>query len=803
VYEVEETRAPPNARPYAPSIGDSEVRVKARNLCALGAALALAIGTVSADPAFADQAVSIPDPDLRLCITRGLQLEADAPLTESRLGGIRSLTCNDSGFADLDIKSLAGLEHLTNVQALYLNRGSVTDLAPLAGLSELWAVHLHANQVSDLHPLAGLHKLSLLDLAEDPIGDLAPILALPALSTLDISGTKVDASQIVAMPALRNLTIGGLPSSDYGFLAGMDKLGSLTIVDDKITSLKGIPMPPLVSVIFLAAPAVTSLAGIEAASELQRFYAFASDTEVDRTALSDISALAGLKKLIQVDIEGSEVADVSGLADKPVLTEIVLEKGRVTDLKPLASTTHLRRLWVGQNQIRSLEGLEGMHDLTELTVHVNAVASLEPIRGLTIKTLDANANAITDVGPIADMQSLETVVLGYNLLQDVSPLAGLTSQPRLDLSRNHISDLSAFSGWTKSVLATDQDVTAPAGALAGVAGPLGVRNQAGSQLCATNADPRVTCKDGQITYPTSGTYRSFFSDAGDNPYARFSGTVTQYAGPDKPFTRTHTPKVFGGPEVGLSVIADFKPWTPAVSTYTYQWYRDGTLITGPASNGYFYNAVPADRGRRLSVCVTGHLDGYEAKRLCSAPSARVVTGSLRAPKPKISGDDVTESTLTAVTGDWTVGTTLRYQWQRNNKNIRGATAATFRLRAGDVGDHIRVRITGSQAGYHSSTRYSATITPRKAAFVAENPQVTGTPTVGQVLTVQPSAWSPEPTHLSYRWYRDGASLKGATKTTYRLTAKDAGTKITVKVTGSRAGYRTRSVSSTAVVPVAA
>ena len=88
--------------------------------------------------------------------------------------------------------------------ALYLNRGSVTDLAPLAGLSELWAVHLHANQVSDLHPLAGLHKLSLLDLAEDPIGDLAPILALPALSTLDISGTKVDASQIVAIPALRN-----------------------------------------------------------------------------------------------------------------------------------------------------------------------------------------------------------------------------------------------------------------------------------------------------------------------------------------------------------------------------------------------------------------------------------------------------------------------------------------------------------------------------------------------------------------------------------------------------------------------
>lgn len=777
--------------------------MKARHLCALGAALALVIGTVGAAPALADQAVSIPDPDLRLCITRDLRLEADAPLTESRLGQLRSLNCSGNGLADLDIKSLEGLEHLTNAQALFLARGSVTDLGPLAGLSELRDVHLEGNQVSDLSPLAGLDKLWLLDLADNPLEDLAPILAMPALSTLDISGTKVDASQVVTMPTLRNLTIGGLPSTDYGFLAGMDKLGSLTIVDDRITSLKGIPMPPMVKVIYLAAPAVTSLAGVEAASDLQRFYAFASDTDVDRTALSDISALAGLKKLIQVDVIGSEVADVSGLADKPALTEVILEQSRVTDLKPLASTTHLQRLWVGQNQVRSLEGLEGMHDLTELTVRVNAVASLEPIRGLDIKTLDATANAITTADPIADMQSLETIFLSDNLLQDVSPLAGLKGQPRLDLNRNHISDLSAFSGWTKSVWATGQYVTAPAGALAGVPEPLGVRNQAGTRLCATNADPGVTCKDGQITYPTSGTYRSSFSDADENDFVWFSGTVTQYVGPDKPFTQTSVPKVFGGPEVGLSVIADFKPWTPAVTNYTYEWYRDGTLITGPASDGSFYNAVPADRGHRLSVCVTGHLDGYEAKRLCSAPSAKVVTGDLHAPKPKISGDDVTDATLTAVTGNWTAGTTLRYQWQRNHKNIRGATAATLRLRAGDVGDHIRVRITGSQAGYHSSTRYSASVTPRKAAFSAANPEVTGTPTVGQALTVQPSAWTPRPTHLSYRWYRDGAAIKGATKTTYLLTAKDAGARITVKVTGTRAGYGTRSVFSAAVVPVAA
>ena len=51
---------------------------------------------------------------------------------------------------------------------------------------------------------------------------------------------------------------------------------------------------------------------------------------------------------------------------------------------------------------------------------------------------------------------------------------------------------------------------------------------------------------------------------------------------------------------------------------------------------------------------------------------------------------------------------------------------------------------------------------------------------------------------SYRWYRDGKKLKGATAKAYTATKADRGHRLTVKVTGRRTGYTTRTVTSAAV-----
>lgn len=81
------------------------------------------------------------------------------------------------------------------------------------------------------------------------------------------------------------------------------------------------------------------------------------------------------------------------------------------------------------------------------------------------------------------------------------------------------------------------------------------------------------------------------------------------------------------------------------------------------------------------------------------------------------------------------------------------------------------------------------------------PTISGTLKVGAKLTAKPGTWKPKAT-LKYRWYRDGAAIKGATKRTYTLTGADRGHRVKVKVTGSRKGYVSVSKTSKATKKVA-
>ena len=81
------------------------------------------------------------------------------------------------------------------------------------------------------------------------------------------------------------------------------------------------------------------------------------------------------------------------------------------------------------------------------------------------------------------------------------------------------------------------------------------------------------------------------------------------------------------------------------------------------------------------------------------------------------------------------------------------------------------------------------------------PAVTGTPTVGQTLTVTNGTWTGVPTPTYARqWYADGVAIAGATGTTRVLAAGEQGKVITVVVTAnSLAGVKTATSNATAAV----
>ncbi|WP_309068048.1 CHAP domain-containing protein [Microbacterium sp.] len=78
------------------------------------------------------------------------------------------------------------------------------------------------------------------------------------------------------------------------------------------------------------------------------------------------------------------------------------------------------------------------------------------------------------------------------------------------------------------------------------------------------------------------------------------------------------------------------------------------------------------------------------------------------------------------------------------------------------------------------------------------PTISGSATVDGTLTAVPGAWGPSGVTLAYQWLRNGYAIAGATRSTYRVTAADASTKLSVRVTGSKSGLTALARTSAAV-----
>lgn len=170
-----------------------------------------------------------------------------------------------------------------------------------------------------------------------------------------------------------------------------------------------------------------------------------------------------------------------------------------------------------------------------------------------------------------------------------------------------------------------------------------------------------------------------------------------------------TPAVTGTPKVGGKMGTKTGTWTAGTS-FSYQWKSDGKSISRATAPTYVPTA--SDANRALTVVVTGTKPGHTALARTSK-AATVVPLRLTAPAPAISGSAKAGSTLTAKKGTWTAGTAVTLQWTRDGKAIAGATGLTYRTRASDVGHEIRVKSTGSKAGYSPAARWSAALVVRR------------------------------------------------------------------------------------------
>ncbi|KQW47444.1 hypothetical protein ASC77_13355 [Nocardioides sp. Root1257] len=98
-----------------------------------------------------------------------------------------------------------------------------------------------------------------------------------------------------------------------------------------------------------------------------------------------------------------------------------------------------------------------------------------------------------------------------------------------------------------------------------------------------------------------------------------------------------------------------------------------------------------------------------------------------------------------------------------------------------------------------NAQLAASVVPPMANTVP--PSISGTPRVGSVLTAAPGTWTPSGATFAYQWLADDVAIGGASASTYTPVAGDIGKTIKVRVTASKAGTPSASVTSAGVGPV--
>ena len=190
--------------------------------------------------------------------------------------------------------------------------------------------------------------------------------------------------------------------------------------------------------------------------------------------------------------------------------------------------------------------------------------------------------------------------------------------------------------------------------------------------------------------------------------------------------------------------------------------------------------------------------------------------------PGVSGTPTVGQTLTGSEGSWSnTPTSFAYQWLRCNgggnncASVANGTQNTYTLVGADAGNTMRVRVTatnadGSNSAQSTQTAAVAAATSSAAPKNTAPPTISGTPKVGQTLTVDPGSWSGNPTSFAYQWQRCDAdvaacsNLVGATGKTYGLPIADLGYRLRVVVTAHNAKGSATATSAitTVVAPVA-
>ncbi|MFC1584982.1 immunoglobulin domain-containing protein [Fibrobacterota bacterium] len=227
------------------------------------------------------------------------------------------------------------------------------------------------------------------------------------------------------------------------------------------------------------------------------------------------------------------------------------------------------------------------------------------------------------------------------------------------------------------------------------------------------------------------------------------------------------PVITGHPSsqtVNEGQTATFSVTATSSVSMTYQWRKNGSIITGATSAGYTTPAVSlSDNGAQYDVVVANSAGPVTS-------NAAVLT--VNALPPVITIQPASQTVSEGQTASFSVAATssssMTYQWRKNGTPLSGATSAGYTTPAttlSDNGAQYDVIVTNS-AGSTTSSAAVLTVNPLPPVISAHP----SSQTVNEGQTASFSVTASGSGTLTYQWRKDGTPISGATSAGYTTPA---------------------------------
>jgi hypothetical protein len=140
---------------------------------------------------------------------------------------------------------------------------------------------------------------------------------------------------------------------------------------------------------------------------------------------------------------GNLVSDISHVAKLTKLTNLDIGGNSVSDISPIANLANLQFLTIGNNLISDISHVAKLKYLDFLHCPNNLISDISPVAKLKYLTrLSASFNRISDLSPVAELTNLKLLQFRGNTISDLSPLVentGLGEGDEVDVQDNPLS----------------------------------------------------------------------------------------------------------------------------------------------------------------------------------------------------------------------------------------------------------------------------------------------------------------------------------------------------------------------------